>query len=254
MSSYCFIITRNVRCIKTNEYWNNCIKLLRYYYPYREIIIIDDNSNYEFVKSFYEYDNIRIIQSEYPKRGELLPYYYFLKYKFADNAVIIHDSTFIHKRLNFEKLNNINVLPLWHFINDNENINNTKNILRYLKNNYYLNNKLNNEPIMTLSFNDKFYGCFGCQCYINYNFLYNINIKYNLINLINVIKCRADRCCLERILGCIFYSEYPLLLKQKSLLGDIMKYHKWNYNYDDYKADIKNGKIPKIILKVWTGR
>ena len=73
----------------------------------KKIVIVDDNSNYEYVKSEFDYKNIEIIQSEFPGRGELLPYYYLLKYKFFKNAVIIHDSVFFHKRIPFEKFTNL---------------------------------------------------------------------------------------------------------------------------------------------------
>ena len=44
-----FIITRHVNSVKTNNYWNNCVKLLRSLYPSKKIVIIDDNSNYDYV-------------------------------------------------------------------------------------------------------------------------------------------------------------------------------------------------------------
>ena len=81
-----FIITRHVNSVKTNMYWNNCVKLLRTLYPLRKVIIIDDNSNYEYVKPEFDYRNIEVVQSEYPKRGELLPYYYYLKNKYFENT------------------------------------------------------------------------------------------------------------------------------------------------------------------------
>ena len=97
-NNFGFIVTRHVNSVKTNMYWNQCVKLLRTLYPMKKIIVIDDNSNYSYVKAEFDYENVTIIQSEYPGRGELLPYYYFLKNKFFENAVIIHDSVFFHKR------------------------------------------------------------------------------------------------------------------------------------------------------------
>ena len=79
MNNYGFIITRHVNSELTNKYWNNCVKCIRRFYPYRKIVIIDDNSNKDFVKSFYNFDNVEIIESKFPGRGELLPYYYFHK-------------------------------------------------------------------------------------------------------------------------------------------------------------------------------
>ena len=63
--TYGFIITRHVNSEKTNKYWNHNIKLIRTYYPHKKIIVIDDNSNYSFVKPDFNYKNIETIQSEY---------------------------------------------------------------------------------------------------------------------------------------------------------------------------------------------
>jgi len=122
-NSYGFIITRHVNSEKTNNYWNRCIKLIITFYPHKKIVIIDDNSNQDFVKTEFEYKNVIYEKSEYPGRGELLPYIYFLKNHYFDNAIIIHDSVFFHKRVEFEKLINmgVEVLPLWHFDADKEN-------------------------------------------------------------------------------------------------------------------------------------
>jgi len=109
--TYGFILTRHVNSEITNMYWNHNIKLLRTFYPNSKIIIIDDNSNYIYVKPMFEYKNIEIIQSEYPGRGELLPYIYYLKNKWFDKAIIIHDSVFFHKRFNFDKYNKVNPFP-----------------------------------------------------------------------------------------------------------------------------------------------
>jgi hypothetical protein len=52
----------------------------------------------------FPYTNVIVLESQHKGRGELLPYYYFLKNKFFENAVIIHDSVFIHKRIQFESM------------------------------------------------------------------------------------------------------------------------------------------------------
>ena len=256
MDNYGFIITRHVNSEKTNKYWNNSVKLIKKFYPLKQIIIIDDNSNYTFVKAEFDYKNVVFIQSEFPKRGELLPYYYYFKKKFFENAIILHDSVFLHKRINFENLKGINVMPLWHFNSDDENINNTKRIIHNLKNRFEIENSVSNQnTIMKMQHSTNWYGCFGVQSYINLNFLEKIENKYNITKLIKTVDCRTDRCCLERIFGCIFYLESPILKKSpKSLFGNIHKYQKWGYTYDMYLEDIKKGIIPKSVVKVWTGR
>jgi hypothetical protein len=50
MSSFGFIMTRHVNSELTNNYWNHSVKLLRTFYPDKKIVIIDDNSNYDYVK------------------------------------------------------------------------------------------------------------------------------------------------------------------------------------------------------------
>jgi hypothetical protein len=254
MDSYGFIITRHVNSENTNKYWNNCVKLLRTLYPLRKIVIIDDNSNPQFVKSDCDYTNLIVINSEFKGRGELLPYYYYLKNKFFDNAVIIHDSVFFHKRVNFEVLQNINVLPLWFFYADKENVDNTLKISNVLSNRYDIQKKVTlNEVVLGMK-HLKWYGCFGCQSYINHNFLLSIENKYNISRMIHIVQNRKDRCCLERIFGAIFFTEYQKSMNRKSLLGNIMKYQKWGYSYNDYEKDLKKGTIPKAIVKIWTGR
>jgi hypothetical protein len=254
MDLFGFIITRHVNSEKTNNYWNHSVKLIRTFYPFIKIVIIDDDSNYDFVKQDFDYKNVEIINSEFSKRGELLPYYYYLKYKFFLNAVIIHDSVFFHKRIRFEKMNNIKVIPLWHFNPDKENINNTKKLIKSLNNYTSIESKISLENDLLSMPNQKWYGCFGVQCYINLKFLEQIESKYKITNLISQVQCRSDRCCLERIFGCIFFTEYQNIINQKSLFGDIMKYQIWGYTYDEYINNFKKATIPKYIVKVWTGR
>jgi hypothetical protein len=134
-----FILSRHVNSETTNKYWNSCIKQLNLIYPGTSIVIIDDNSDPIFLKADQEYKNITIVESEYPRRGELLPYYYFYKNKYFDNAIIIHDSIFFQCKVAFNKLekSQIKVLPLWHFdYSKDENKYNTTRLASTLKHNY----------------------------------------------------------------------------------------------------------------------
>ena len=254
MSNYGFIITRHVTSEQTNKYWNQCVKLIRTFYPLRKIVIIDDNSNQTFIKTDFEYKNLTVIQSEYPGRGELLPYIYYLKYKWFPNAVIIHDSLFIHKRISFEKFT-MPVMPLWHHIYDKENLDNLLRISSVLNNYQMLSKKfINNLNILGLN-NEAFNLCFGGQAYIKLSFLQHLQHKYNISKLVNVIHNRTDRCSLERVLGLLFCQEYPKLIKNCSLFGDILKQERaFNYNYDQYSNDLTHKKVIHPFVKVWTGR
>lgn len=258
--SFGFIITRHVNNKVTNQYWNTCIQCIRYFYPANiKIVVIDDNSNKEFIIPAYEYENVTYIQSEYIGRGELLPFYYFHKNKFFENAVIIHDSVFIHKRINFSNLK-MKVLPLWHFGGEvkYENSRRTIQLTSNIKNANLLQpqllSKYGNLPLSLSKQNGNWFGCFGVQCYINHTFLAHIQSKYNIFNLLKTVTCRTDRCCLERIFGVIFFKEYPILNSFPSIFGLITSYSQWGYSFGDYKKDIKSNKIKHPFVKVWTGR
>lgn len=252
--TYGFIVTRHVNSETTNKYWNQSIKLIRTFYPLIKIVIIDDNSDYQYIKADFNYINIEIIQSEYPGRGELLPYVYYLKHRWFDSAIILHDSVFIHKRIPFEKLK-CSVMPLWHHEYDKEYLDNLLRISSTLKNSEFLKNRLQKtDKILGLK-SENFNLCFGAQSYIKLNFLEMIESKYKISNLIYVIKNRKDRCGLERIMGLIFFTEYLKNIHNKSLLGHINSHHNaFKYKYDHYLNDLQNKKIHGIIIKVWTGR
>jgi hypothetical protein len=256
-----FILSRHVNSETTNKYWNTCIKQLNLIYPETSIVIIDDNSSPEFLKADEEYKNITIVQSEYPRRGELLPYYYFYKNKYFDNAIIIHDSVFFQCNVLFNKLeqSQIKVLPLWHFNwGKNENNGNTTRLATVLKHNTKILELVgfNQQIVLGLNNNNnKWSGCFGVQSYINHHFLSFLQDKYQLFNLLQLVNNRQDRCCLERLFAIIFNIEYPILNKLKSLLGPINKYCKWGTTYDEHCEYMKKyGKSRIPIVKVWTGR
>lgn len=249
-----FIILRHVNSVETNEYWKESYRCIKKFYPSNKILIIDDNSDKNFLKSEdILLDNTTIIQSEYPQRGEFLPYYYYLKNKFCDIAVIIHDSVFIQRPINF---NVDEYKMLWHFnsyymIDGQSSPKQLEQIkalnhsgLNYLYENFYFN---------------KFNGCFGAMAVIKHSYLNEINNVFKIDKLIPYIKCRVSRCAFERIITfLLIYKEigsgvfYKKKYKHQSILGDIKKYCKWGITFDEY---IKYRHIMNFpVIKVWTGR
>jgi hypothetical protein len=253
-----FIMTRHVNSELTNQYWNRSLFLLKTLYPSAKVVIIDDYSNPTYLKTLHPHlhmnDSVIVVQSEFKGAGELLPYYYFKRNKYFENAVIIHDSVFFHKRFPFEKLEGEKVIPLWHFNADRENLRETLRICNYIRNNGKMVEAFKlGDTFLSLS-QLKWYGCFGCQAYINHSFLLTLDAQYNLTSLVTIIKSRAQRCCLERILGYLFSSSNT---KRQfiSLLGDIMKYPEWQkYNYPLYIKDVNASGVKSEIVKIWTGR
>lgn len=249
-----FIISRHVSSAETDKYWQHSIRLLTRLYPRKKIVIIDDNSNPAFLTTVNPLPiQVQIINAsdQLKKSGELLPYIYYLNnLHWFDNAVILHDSVFINSRVQFEKLVklHINVKPLWHFEPDKENIENTLRIARRLGQGRSLISMLTNENATIQLNHYKWTGCFGVQSFINGKFLQHINNIFQFTNIIPAVKCRKDRCCLERIMGAIF-SRYGGG-GSPSLFGNIMTYCKWGITFEEYK----NMKQVQRIVKVWTGR
>lgn len=253
-----FIITRHVNSEQTNQYWNTCIQCIRKFYPkeFFKIVVIDDNSQQHLVKAEYDYQNVEYIQSEFPGRGELLPYYYFFKHHFFERAVILHDSIFFQKKVNFNKIV-APVLPFWHFGRETkyENKGNSMKLAGVLKQSQKIIKQLNdNDNYTNLMSSHDWMGCFGVQCVIRHSFISHIQSKYNVFNLLQVVKNRSDRCCLERIMGVLFYQEFPGLANIHSLLGHIFSYTRFGYTFNEYCEDKKNNNIKLPLIKVWTGR
>jgi hypothetical protein len=258
-----FIFTRHINSIETNEYWKECIRCIRKNYQNNIIIIIDDNSSLEYVTNDnVDLKNCFIIQSEYPKRGEILAYYYFYKYKLFDKAVIIHDSIFLQQDISQEINDVSNVKFLWHFKNKQDD--------HLVKEMFYINHLKNdainpNENLTTLTNiyleREKWLGCFGIMSVITHDFLNILVEKYNIFTLLTVVKTREDRCSLERIFAILCYVNNNYFTDNSpSIFGEIVDYKflgmPFHYNYHNYLIDKKTFDVAKFskIIKVWCGR
>lgn len=239
-SDFVFIVTRHVNSETTNKYWKECYKCIRKFYPNVKIVIIDDNSNPDFLlDDGIVLDNVEIIKSEYPGRGELLPYYYFYKNHYADKAVIIHDSVFINQYVDFSKIND-NVNILWHFNHYHDKADDEKNIIKQLKN--------SDKLLEFYDKGDKWMIAFGVMSFIKWDFVVQLQEKYDLFNLLHVIKTRYDRMCLERIFGLLCHIENNNLIENPSLFGPPI----FDMVYDKYEKGLEWGETK--MIKVFTGR
>ena len=234
-----FIILRHVRCESTNKLWIACYDSIRKNYPENLILIIDDSSDYNFIttKDLYK---TTIINGKYPKRGELLPYYYYLQNKLFDTAVIIHDSVFINKYmdLHVDKYKFIwDFAPSkWDQIEDETRMIKLFNDIELLK--FYENKNL-------------WKGCMGGMSIITYDFLQSINNKYDLSKLLNCVLTRYNRASFERVIACLLQKEHP----RQTLLGDINEYCKTKMGGGALVRFNEKYKYEHLLIsKVFTGR
>lgn len=233
MSNFGFIILRHVNSSTSNNYWIHCYDCIRKYYPENNILIIDDNSNYNFI-TFKELYKTTIIQSEYPGRGELLPYYYYLNNKLFDTAIIIHDSVFINSFIDISDINDYKIL--WCFEHKWDQIDDETIMI----------NSFNDVDLMNFYENKNYWvGCFGGMSIIKHDYLVFINNKYDISKLLKYVLNRYNRCSFERVIACLLQKH----ISNKSLFGNIHKYCKWGIKFNE-KDKYKH--LP--LIKVWTGR
>jgi hypothetical protein len=233
METLGFIILRHVNNELTNRYWIHSYNSIRRYYPENHILIIDDNSNYNFITNTQLYKTT-IINSEYPKRGELLPYYYYLQNKLFDTAVIIHDSVFINRYMD---LNVDNYKMIWHFEHNWDQIGDETTMIKLF----------NDKELLAFYENKNLWkGCFGAMSIIKHDYLTEINNKYDISKLLGCVLNRYNRCSFERVIACLLQINEN---NTTSLLGNIHNYCKWGITFEQ-KDKYKN--LP--LIKVWTGR
>lgn len=232
LDNYSFIILRYVINEETDRMWIKCYNSIRKFYK-NKIIIIDDNSKKEYISDL-KLENCFVINSNFKGRGELLPYYYYLKYRFSKRIIVLHDSMSFRNKINLDKINKYkNFIRIFSFSNKCYNID-----ITYF--NYFCNTIRNGD--MVLDFHNKnkknLIGCFGVCYVIDYNFLKKIDNKYNISNLINVIDTRDKRKTLERFFSCLFELEYNTL-KNPDLLGSIFRNLREQKNKDNKSVFIE---------------
>ena len=236
MNEIGFIILRHVNNELSNNYWIVCYDCIRKLYPENLILIIDDNSNYEYItpKNLYK---TTIINSEYPGRGELLPYYYYLHNKLFETAIIIHDSVFITKPID----TSVNKYKfIWEFEHDWDQINDETIMIQ-----------LFNDPELLSFYENKnlWKGCFGSMSIITHDYLVYVNNKYDISKLLNYVLTRYNRCSFERVIACLLqYNEPKETLSLFGNLHDYCVYGSITFNNVDYYWN----HLP--LIKIWTGR
>jgi len=242
MPTFGFIVLRNVNNENTNRYWIHCLECIRRYYPENNILIIDDNSDYNYVTNEEFYKTV-VINSEYPKRGEVLPYYYYLYNKIFDVAIIIHDYVFINRYIDISDVKNYKVL--WDFQHRWDQVEDETRIINIF-----------NDSELTKFYEDKelWNGCFGGMSIITHDYLTFINSKYDISKLLDCVSNRHNRMSFERVIGCLLQKGLQKEGKQDSFFGDIFIYYSLEKkNFDPNFDNICEFKYLPFI-KCWTGR
>jgi hypothetical protein len=233
MSSLGFIVLRHMTNATTALYWKECVERIRTFHPGAPILLIDDNSNPAFVRTEDE-EGLQVVQSEYPGRGELLPYIYYLTTPFCETVCILHDSVFMNAPLDVHAST---YKMLWSFEHWYDLPADERAMLSSLKNAEEL-----------LSFYDESHrwkGCFGSMTILRHSFLTQIDARHDIRRLLENVKSRADRSLFERVIACLlqYYDAQP------SVFGDIFAYCPWGISFEQRGA---YSHLP--LTKVWSAR
>ena len=243
-----FIMTRHVNSEQTNRYWKESYRSIRRFYPTHLIMIIDDDSRPEHVRhEDLLLENCFLVRSEFPRCGELLAYYYFHKYRLFDRAIFLHDSVFVQKYLDFDETKEYQFI--WHFVEhqwDEEKI--EVGLLSRLRH--------GEELIEFYHQKEKWYGCFGLQAVCTLKWVDRMEETYGFLALVDHIKDRPTRSCMERVIGCIATYDDPTIFPYPSIFGSIFAYIHWNYQYDTYLLEKETADhiLRMPLIKVWSAR
>lgn len=245
--NYVFVILRNIRNIKDNDLWISSYNSIRKYYT-NKIVIIDDNSSINTVNG--KLFNTEVIYSDFPGAGEVLPYYYFIKYNWADYMIFLHDSMFINRPFTDQELEG-DAKFHWYF--ESNGFDDINKIHRY----FALIN--NGNELTTFIDNNKWIGCFGSATIISRELIQYIEEKYNIFTqLCHVIKKRKDREAFERILGIVLLYEEAVNISSCSNFGDINKFpdafNSENDTFENVNYIIQSKNYNTAIIKIWRGR
>jgi hypothetical protein len=253
-----FILTRHVRSEETNQYWIESCRCIRRFYPDTPIVIIDDGSDPAFVVGDVP-DNCTVIPSQYPRRGELLPYIFMKTQRLFKKAVILHDSVFLTDRLPLESV--MDVKFLWNFTANKELHTQTVDTLCRIF--------PEGKRLLDIFHYRKWMGCFGVQSVITLDFLDTLPLDL----LIDHIDTREQRCALERIFALLcqirlvdriprftLSDRFQYNKRMESVISNLAIYGRihdqefsWGSSFDSY---MKNRRTPSngSPIKVWTGR
>ena len=240
----CFVIIRHVNSSDTNKYWIECYTRIREFHKHNPILIVDSNSNYAFVTDIPT-TNTMIIRSEFKGRGELQGYYYFYKTNIRNAAVVLQDSMFINRPVDFGSQNRF----LWNFDIDNDNSGEINHMISFLKNNESLKNAYFNKTATK--------ACFASCAVVTRETIGLLEERHNIFALLNVITTPQYAMGFERLFGVLLYT-VDQNAGREPLFGNIFHYidnekgYSWVYSYNDYIRYRLHLSVP--VIKVWTRR
>lgn len=273
MVDYGFIIPT---CIKKKQHLLTLIKcidsLQKFHSNEKIVIIIDHASTIKNIESYINYQNIIFENDPNLKSpADMLFFYYFLKNKYFNTAIIIQDSMFVQSKFNENDIEKIkNIKYMWHFTNHRKQwvkikeptseYNTNNNIITHddLINHYidkYKNIFCDSYNYIKKTYNDKnkWSGSLGCCCIINIDFLKKVQNDTRIIDVMLQMKNNRDRRTMESIfpICCQYSCGHEIHSSFDGLYFDGVttnKYNGINSGFNNIKWCCKTKHIGKISL------
>jgi hypothetical protein len=239
--SVVFVILRHLRTNKDNDLWISSYNAIRQYYT-NPIVIIDDASTVNTING--KLVNTEVIYSEYSGAGEVLPYYYFWKNRWADHMIFLHDSMFLARPFRKDELGEENMRFLWHFTEPTE-----RKLETYLT--MLQGGAEAWEGLQTTGWR----GCFGAAGVVSLEAVDRLEAAYEVWSrLVLAVRARVDRKMFERILGVLAGREG--LTDGQGVFGDITKYPDAFESQAQTLAAAQRlaAGYDTAVWKVWKGR
>ena len=171
-----FVIVRHMCDERSSQYWYKSCQYIRKFYPDAPIVIVDDDSERQYVDTSLEetIPDLTMIQSEFPRCGEMLGYYYYWKHRWFQRAVVMHDSVFLTRWVDFEKYKEVRFL--WCFVSKQcNNVEIESDMFRRIGGDLYF-------PMYEQK--EVWKGCFGVMSVIEYKFLKKIENIFTVLPMV----------------------------------------------------------------------
>ena len=247
MDNYVFVILRHIGKPTHHQYWEKCyLSIRKFHGPDVLIVIIDDNSKLKATKiteldnncTIYYTSDMYDLGQTIVGCGEILPYIYFIIYKWRPYMICLHDSMELNNPIPpFSIIENDDLFIRFHWFFTSTKHNNDIIINKMLK-------SINFNDTVDIIKNKHIY-CFGSMSTVSLKLVQLIDTKHDICHLLPfLIKTRSDRMAFERVLG-IITNDYIV----PSLCGNI-------FNYPENFMPNKNppSDYTGILIKRWIGR
>jgi len=248
-----FIILRHVNNKLTDAYWKESYRSIRTLYPTAPIVIVDDSSHREYLREDMVLTDCTVVyDTEHKGCAELLPYDYFHRLRPAQRAVILHDSTFLHRPLDLTWSSaDTGIQFLWTIPHYHEDT--------IQKEIHELIDALpdgEKESIRSMYYHTKadWTGLFGVMSIVDWGWLDEVVRRFGLFHRwYPVLKNREYRCAMERVFGLVAYYHLRSRVKE-SMFGLIHQSVQWGTTFMEYMKRYEEFREAHPVMKVWSGR